>query len=251
MSTGFSNVSTTASDARIKLKLVRELSSFISRGFDKYGLPSPDVRWASVTNAIQACLAESILQGATERMPEEAVRERVIAAYLDEYGRNCQLFLKDEVLPTAVTHWAEESALIQKRFGSQAAYKTVAPSLDGALEMAWMNLRRAQQRWICWLCLGAMLYSTPQGRERSSAECNDFDRAAKALLNDVRLMEKRMLMFALLKGGEAAEQAKAWLLKTTLSAGMSVMEYLEYDGQVPSSWRTADEQALRATFAGQ
>ena len=250
MSHGFSNVRTTASDARVKLKLVQELAYFVSRGLEKFGFPPSQARWAPVVNAIQATLAESMLHGVTERMPEETLRMRALEAYLAEFDANSRMYLKEVVIPVAVTRWDEEESLIQKRYGSAVAFTTATPSLDGALEMAWLNLRRAQQRWITWMCLGSMLHNTPQGRERDSAEYRDFEAVSKVLLGELRGMEKRVLMFSLLKGGEAAETARTWLLQTTLCEGMSVMEYLEYDGQLPSGWRSVDEQALRASFKG-
>lgn len=250
MNHGFSDVRTTASDAQVKFKLVQELAYFVSRGIEKFGFPPAKVRWASVANALQAALAESMLHGSTERMTATALRQRVLDAYLTEYDANCKLYLKEVVVPTAVTRWDEEEAAIAKRYGAVVPYTTPAPSLDGALEMAWLNLRRAQQRWMTWMCLGSMLHNTPQGRERDSAEFSDFDGVSKLLLSEMRGMEKRVLMFSLLKGGDAAEKARTWLLKTTLCEGMSVMEYLEYDGQLPSGWRSADEQSLRDSFKG-
>lgn len=250
MYNGFSNVRTTASDARVKLKLVQELAYFVSRGLEKYGFPPPQARWATVVNAILATLADSMIHGSTERMPDAALRTRALEAYLAEFEANCRMYLKESVVPVSVTRWDEEDSLIQARYGSTVAYATATPSLDGALDMAWLNLRRAQQRWITWMCLGSMLHNTPQGRERDSAEYRDFEAVSKVLLSEVRGMEKRVLMFSLLKGGEAADKARSWLLQTTLCEGMSVMEYLEYDGQLPSGWRSADEESLRASFKG-
>ncbi|KVP96779.1 hypothetical protein WJ97_12935 [Burkholderia ubonensis] len=251
MHNGFSNVQTTSNDAAVKLALVEELSRFVQRGLDRFCLPSSQVRMAPVVNAIKAALADSMLHGHTERMSEAAARERLLEAYLTEYDGNCKLYLKEAVVPVRVTRWDEEASAIAKRYESSVEHKTPEPSLDGALTMAWLNLRRAQQRWIAWLCLGAMLHNTPQGRERDSAEVRDLDTVARTLMGEVRGMEKRVLMFALLKGGEAAEKARKWLLQTTLCQGMSVMEFLEFDGQLPSSWRADDEKSLRASFHGE
>lgn len=248
MSNSFCVVRTTASDAKAKLLLVKELAYFISKGINKMGFPPSGLRTASVVNAIQATLAEAMTYGGTENLTETAARERVLNAYLAEFDGNSKLFLKELVTPTTVTSWDEEEALITKRYGKAVAYPEVQPTLDGALEMAWLNLRRAQQRWVTWMCLGAMLHQTPQGRERDSAEYQDFEAVSQALRNEMRGMEKRVLMFALLKGGDAAVEAREWLMRTTLSEGMSVMEYLEYDGALPSSYRGDDEKALRESI---
>ncbi len=55
-------------------------------------------------------------------------------------------------------------------------------------------------------------------------------------------------MFALIKGGTAANDAREWLMRTTLSEGMSIMEYLEYDGALPSRYRVDDEKTLRESI---
>lgn len=249
MSNSFCVVRTTASDAKAKLLLVKELAYFISKGINKMGFPPSGLRTASVVNAIQATLAEAMTYGGTENLTEKAARERALEGYFAEFDGNSKLFLKELVTPTAVTSWdEEEEALIAKRYGKAVPYAKVPPTLDGALEMAWLNLRRAQQRWITWMCLGAMLHQTPQGRERDSAEYQDFEAVSQALRHEMRGMEKRVLMFALLKGGDAAVEAREWLMRTTLSEGMSVMEYLEYDGALPSSYRGDDEKALRESI---
>ncbi len=206
----------------------------------------------SVVNAIRAALADSMVQGTTEKLSEAELRKRLVTAYLDEYQADCRLYLKEQVAPMPVSRWAEEEALITALYGEHQPYGVDAPpSLDGALTVAWLNLRRAQQRWMAWLGLGAMFWQTPEGRARDGAEAADFEAVSKALRLELRAMEKRMLMFSLLKGGEAAEKARAWLLTTTLCDGMSVMEYLELDGALPSSWRTDDDVALRASIRGE
>lgn len=250
MRNGFSAVRTTASDATTKLQLVQELTYFVSRGLEKFGFLPSKTRWASVSNAIQAALADSVVNGVTEKVSAAEQRQRVLEAFFDEFDANCKMFLKEVVVPVAVTRWDEEGEVIANRYGTLAEYKVAKPTLDDALAMAWLNLRRAQQRWMTWMCLGAILHNTPQGRERDSAEFQDFEGVSKALLSEVRGMEKRVLMFSLLKGGDAANQAKAWLLTTTLCEGMSVMEYLECDGQLPSNWRSDDEAAFRASMRG-
>lgn len=249
MSNGFSNVRTSASDARVKFQLVKELAYFVSRGLEKFGFPSSGVRSAPVVSAIQATLAESMAHGVTEKLAEAALRERLLKDYLVEFDANSKMFLKEVITPTSVTRWEEEDDIIKQRYGEVVPYTKAEPSVEGALEMAWMNLRRAQQRWIVWMCLGSMLHNTPQGRERHSAEYQDFEAVSDVLRHEMRGMEKRVLMFALLKGGDAAQQAREWLLKTTLCQGMSVMEYLEYDGALPGSWQTTDEEALRQSIA--
>ncbi|WP_157657794.1 hypothetical protein [Burkholderia ubonensis] len=246
MHKGFSNVQTTANDAVAKLNLVEELSRFVQQGLDK--LPPSQVRTAPVVNAIKAALADSMVHGHSERQTVAATRQRLLDAYLTEYDGNCRLFFKELVVPARLTRWEEEEHVLAQRYDIAPSRLAPLPSLDGALEMAWLNLRRAQQRWIVWLCLGSMLHHTPQGRERDSAEVRDHSEVARMLLGEVRTMEKRVLMFSLLKGGEATRRARDWLLRTALGDGMSVMEYLEYDGQLPSSWRSDDEQALRASF---
>ncbi|WP_157641869.1 hypothetical protein [Burkholderia ubonensis] len=232
----------------MKLELVEELARFVQRGLERFCPPSAQVRTAPVVNAIKAALAESMIHGHTERMTPAEARERLLEAYLAEYEGNCTLYLKEAVVPVPVTRWDEEPAAIVKRYETTVGRQQPEPNLDGALAMSWHNLRRAQQRWVAWLCLGAMLHSTPQGRERDSTEVRDLDTVARALMSEVRSMEKRVLMFSLLKGGDAADQAREWLRKTTLSHGMSVMEYLETDGQLPASWRSADEKALRESL---
>lgn len=250
MSYEFNRVRTTASDAQVKLKLVQELTCFIGRGLEKFGHPPSQLRWQAISNTIQAILADSMLTGVVERLTAPALHERVLEAFFTEYDANCRLYLKEIVVPVAMTRFGEESAIIAHRYSAEVSHLEPAPTLDGALDMAWLNLRRAQQRWIVWMCLGSMLHNTPQGRARDGVEFGDFDAVSKVLMGELHRSEKRMLMFALLKGGEAAETARAWLLATTLCEGMSVMEYLEYDTQLPSRWRVADEEAFRASLSG-
>lgn len=248
MRSEFSNIRSSASVAKVKLELVQEMTRFVARGIKQVGSASL-VRWAPVSNAVQAALVESVMHGVTERVAEQEVRKRVLVSFFDEYDANSRPGLKGTVPPVALTRWDEEESLILERYGVLAGYKTVDPSLDGALEMAWLNLHRAQQRWMVWLCLGSLLHNTALGREQGSQEVDDFNAVLKALLLETRSMEKRVLMFALLKGGDAAANARDWVLRTTLAQGMSVMEYLEYDGQLPHSWSVADEEALRASLA--
>ncbi len=249
---GFKNVRTTASDAKVKLHFVRELTYFVERGLEKFGHPSSGVRLAAVVNAIRASLADSMVHGFAEKLSETELRTRLVTAYLDEYQADCRLYLKEQVAPVPVSRWDEEMALITARYGEHMPYGADAPpSLDGALAVAWLNVRRAQQRWMAWMGLGAMFWQTPEGRNRNGREVVDFEAVSKALRQELRSMEKRMLMFSLIKGGEAAEKARAWLLTTTLCEGMSVMEYLELDGVLPNSWRTDDDVALRASIRGE
>ncbi len=116
MSNSFCAVRTTAPDAKAKLQLVKELAYFVSKGINKMGFPPSGLRTASVVNAIQASLAESMVYGSTEKITEKVLRERVLNAYLAEFDGNSKLFLKELVTPTPVTSWDEEKALITKRY---------------------------------------------------------------------------------------------------------------------------------------
>lgn len=117
--------------------------------------------------------------------------------------------------------------------------------------MSMHNLRMAQQRWLVWLALGSMFWTTPEGiyRQRDeSPEVLDFNAVSDALRRELQTMEKRLLMFALLSGGDDAATVRHWVLQTQLGEGMSVMEYLTADGVLPSSWSVEDEVRFRASL---
>lgn len=242
-------VRSTAEEAKVKFLLVKELAYFVGRSFQRFGRVASDLRWMAVVNAINSELAYSMVQGAKDRTPEPELRARVIAQFFKEYEANCRMFCGGSVHPMELTRWAEERAHIQQAYGTPLEHVSAPPSVDGALQTAWSNLRLSQQRLAVWLSLGALLFTTSMARDKDSAELQDYDAVSKFLTTEVRTMERRMLMFSLLQGGQAADRAKEWMLKTSFSSHMAVMEYVSPDGELPHSWKSADEQALRDSIA--
>lgn len=253
---GFEQVRTSASDAAVKLALVQELAYFVKRGLERLEATGPSVRVASVVNAIRSVLADSLVSGHQERLKQPELRQRVLNAYFDECEANARLYLKEPLVPVALTHWKEEAVILRQRYGDVEAWReTAQPTLEGALDMAWRNLRLAQQRWMAWLALGSMFWHTPEGLYRPGngqgvrAEVHDFNAVSDALRRELQAMEKRLLMFGLLSEGEAASAVRRWAHRTHLGEGMSVMEYLRVDGQLPSSWSCEEENQFRASLS--
>lgn len=249
MKSAFAQIQTTSDEAAIKLDLVDELARFVESRFARLGQPLAAVRWAPVVNCIKAELSAFAIKGRKGSTPKDGLRQLVIEHYFAEYETNCRTFLHEIVHPVAVTHWAEEAAHIVAHYGSERRPPAESPTVAGALEMAWANLRTAQQRWAVWLCLGAMLHRTAAGRERDSAELQDYSAISSVLKADVKDMSRRVMAFAILDGGESLDQVRHWMHKTMLSGSMSVMEYLSYDNGLPHSWRAEDEKGFRASIA--
>lgn len=255
MHNGFSNVSTTASDAEHKFELVQELARFVS----SIELPpaAAAFRTTPMVNAILAELGESMRLGTRERGADTAagrtkLRRRVIDAYLSEYEKTCRMYFKSVPVPCRHTMWAEEAAAISEKFGSELEFpQDTPPTVAGAMKMAWFNLARAQQRWAIWMCLGQMYHATRQARREGTeaAEANEYQAASNILLGEIRLMEKRALMFALLAGGEDAERARQWVMETALGPGMTVAHHLCLDARHPMSWSSDMEAAFRKDIA--
>lgn len=249
---GFSQLRISASDAAVKLELVRELANFVKRGLTRHDSSASGLRVGSVANAIRSVLADSLASGQKERLTQAELRERALNAYFDECEANARLYLKEPLAPMSLTHWKEEEAILRQRYGEVAAWRdTGEPTLEGALAMAWRNLRRTQQRWMVWLALGSMFWHTPEGSYRQgaeSAEVRDFNAVSDALRRELQAMEKRLLMFGLLSEGEDAAAVRRWARHTHLGAGMSVMEYLQADGQLPSFWSCEEEDQFRAAL---
>lgn len=249
MKSAFAQIQTTSDEAAIKLDLVDELARFVESRFARLGQPLAAVRWAPVVNCIKAELSAFAIKGRKGSTPKDGLRQLVIEHYFAEYETNCRTFLHEIVHPVAVTHWAEESAHILANYGGERRLPAEAPTVAGALDMAWANLRTAQQRWAVWLCLGAMLHRTAAGRERDSAEVQDYSAVSSVLNADVKAMSRRVMAFAILDGGDGLSKVRQWMHKTMLSPSMSVMEYLSYDNGLPHSWRAEDENGFRASIA--
>lgn len=249
---GFEQVRTSTGDAAVKLELVRELANFVKRGLTRHDSSASGLRVGSVVNAIRSVLADFLANGQKERLTQAELRERALNAYFEECEANARLYLKEPLAPIPLTHWPEEVALLRQRYGEVAAWREKGePTLEGALAMAWRNLRLAQQRWMVWLALGSMFWHTPEGSYRQgdeSAEVRDFNAVSEALRRELQAMEMRLLMFGLFSEGEDAAAVRRWARHTHLGAGMSVMEYLQADCQLPSSWSCEDEDQFRAAL---
>ncbi|MBG6083143.1 hypothetical protein [Rubrivivax gelatinosus] len=247
----FSGVNTTATDAAVKVRFVKDLASFVRGGLCEYGDVTIARRVAAPVDAILARLADSLLSGVDEGAAPDQARVRVVSAFLADYLQVCQARMREDVPPVPITLWPEEEELIAERFGRQAEGGSLPFNVDGAVEMSWRNLRRAQQRLVAWSCLGKMLCrslgSGDGGGE--SPQMLDYEAVSSALLEAVNRMKRRMLAVSLVAGGAAAERAREWVVRTMFGAGMSIMEYMEPDGVVPSRWSADDELALRASLA--
>lgn len=249
---GFAQLRTSTSDAAVKLELVQALAYFVKRGLERFDASGAGLRVGSVVNAIRSVLADSLIHSHSERLKPVELRTRALNAYFDECEANARLYLKETFVPVPVTHWEEESVVRRQRYGASEDWReTEPPTLEGALTMAWRNLRVAQQRWMAWMALGSMFWQTPEGRYHQgdeSAEVRDFNAVSEALRRVRMAMEKRLLMFGLLSEGEDAAVVRQWAYRTHLGEGMSVMEYLTNDGVLPSSWSCEEEDQFRASL---
>lgn len=243
MQINFSAVHTPAAIALVKIRLVQGLGACVADGLDAHASP---VRGASVVNTILAALADSAANGvlASDVAPPELER-LVLTAYFDEYDRVNQSFLKERVRPVPVTTLRSEEPLLLERYGAQEVRTQGLSPLDEAVATAWTNLRRAQRRWLAWMCLASLFNATPAGRNSACSEKTELTAVSHALLAGERLMKARLLMVALLAGGESAEEVKNWLKRTAFHPNMSIMEYLSLDGQLPGRWETCQEEMLR------
>lgn len=251
----FKDVRTTAGDASAKLILVTMLSRFILQGLNRHAgsIGALRANFNSIVNEIKASLPESIVYNEpAAKEKQKAYREAALTAYFEAYAETCKTFLKEVVPPFPVTDWAEEAEMSEAYFRVPSVKRhvgKVTPDVAGALEIAWLNVRRAQQRWVSWLCLGSMFKNTGAGQSQESIEQAYFQRVSMHLLQEVNEMVRRLVMFSLFQGGEQADAVRKWLLKTSFSRGMSVMEYLEVDGRMPGSWYPSDENSFRSSLA--
>lgn len=255
----FERLLTTANEAREKMELVNSMASFVRSGLGRPPMDTHHGHMDGVVNAILATLAVSLANATPDNDSPEAVRERLITAYLRKYNEQRRLYNQAAAPVRPLTAWPQEQVALSDILGGKPLITPkVTPTPKGALEMAWHNVYRAQQRWLVWDCLGAMFQKTTASRgirsprfaspEKPSAETHNFNAVAQALHSEMRRMERYMLMFALVVGGEDAERARQWVLEGSLSEGFSVMEYLTPDAGIPARWCTADEQAFRTAL---
>lgn len=119
-------------------------------------------------------------------------------------------------------------------------YKTEAPTVQGAFKQAKRNAAVAQSRLITLYAV-MVLSGIDTSRHLHWHEFSDY------LHQQLSTFHREIMMFGLLLGGDAAEEAKQivteWYL--TRSDNMSIMEYLEPDGIPPGQWLNSTEASFR------
>lgn len=245
MANEFAALQTTAPEASVKLQLVREMVRFVRLGLKDPLNPKPQASLITVASAVQAGFVDSLVAGQGSAAGDGSVCSHILESFFDEYDSNCRLYYKELVPPVTLTLWKEEAELVVRRYGTLVTRLDVQATVEGALKIAWANLRRAQQRWAIWLVLGSLFQKTPEGQRAETEAARSYEVVSRALLADLETMTKRMLMFALVVGGAEAEEAKHWVLRTSLGEGMALVEMLTYDGALPLKWLRTSEAELR------
>lgn len=248
MNTGFKLINTTKNDAEAKIELIEHICGFVKLGLEKYGFKESNGAWWIVKSTLQSSLGFSALNGVGESLDTTRIRDRLMASYYDNYENLCDMLFGEIVQPVSVTTWAEEDLLVADRYKEAACRSMEEPSVDGALRMAWMNMGRARQRLVAWMSLGEMLENTQEGRDRNGMVYLEFEKVSKTIQAEVMEMERNVLMFSLLKGGEAADKARKWAIKSVLKEDNSVMEYLKLDGELVSRWDANEEEEFRKSI---
>lgn len=118
-----------------------------------------------------------------------------------------------------------------------------AAGLPGAFEATYSNLARVNSRL-------ALLYSLPK-LLGVRLHLDGFDATREVLLSRLTTMQRNLLLFGALLGGEAATRAVKVVAPTTCYSApdanidFALMHHLQRDGVSPGHWRTADEDALK------
>lgn len=253
----FERLTSTQTEARVKLELVNHLFAFVRRGMPQEGFssisPQPDI----VVNAIVATLARSLVHGAVEAISADTMRENVLQAYLYKYAQVCRMHSVTTSPVVLVTDWPEEAREVGSILKTMpVSAPKVEPSVAGALDMAWHNLHEAQQRWVAWLCLASMYHQTPdgyavrmgKGAAQPSQGSKMLDEVSLYLVQQISKQERYMMMFAIVQGGDALDKAKEWIGQHAMSRGMSVMEYLTVNNRFSGPWSSAAEDSFRASI---
>lgn len=117
-----------------------------------------------------------------------------------------------------------------------------------AYEMARFNTLRCEQRIALLYLLGNMVRPPHGGDIPNAAAQTEFDLTSRQLWVNRSLHLSRQLAFGTLLGGEYLERNKT-LVKKMYGDGMSVIELLQVDGEVPGRWQTSTEDKLRKAIA--
>lgn len=253
----FERLNSTQTEARVKLELVNHLAAFVRRGMPQAGFSSSNLQPDVIVNAIVATLARSLVNGMVDPVSDESLREQLIQAYLYKYEQVCRMQSVAASPAVLVTDWPQEARemfAILKAMPVAAPY--VEPTVAGALDMAWHNLYEAQQRWVVWLCLAAMYHQTPEGYSvrmgkgavQPGPGALMLDDVSQCLIQQMRKQERHMMMFAIIQGGAALGKAQEWICQHSLSADMSIMEYLSLNNRIQGSWCTEEEESFRASL---
>ena len=99
---------------------------------------------------------------------------------------------------------------------------------------------------ICKSRIVALMYAVEGTRDKfSRKQEQEFSSLTAALFSNLNEAYRSYFMFANIEGGDAQKEAKKAAYRHYLKTGSSIMDYLTFDGNVPSQWWAEDEENFR------
>jgi hypothetical protein len=142
---------------------------------------------------------------------------------------------------TALPYFDMPKAALDRLKGAgctKQPYKTETNTVEGAFRQAKRNAAVIQSRLVT-------LYTVMVLASVDNVEA--WHQLSDHLHEQLSHFNREIMMFAILLGGDAIEEAKhlaaGWYLNR--SHNMSIMEYLEPDGVAPASWMSSTEEKFR------
>lgn len=224
-------------EAQARYQLTERLLHFVRNGLADF-----DGRVKLDLSAFQGAIASRFADTLSSAWSNPAVsgeqaRKNAQAAFEALYQELAQRFDCPAVAPD-VMGWGREQALAD----SDSDPDQEDPgTVQDALRIARENRQRMQSRVLTLYCLGALVPRLTESSAQQTAAAQAYNQASEFLWRQVQRFDKDVLMFSILVGGAALEACRAEIVRSTLTPGHSIIQYLSDDGRIPSRWHTGVE----------
>ena len=232
---------------RERSDLILRVLNFIRDGVvDPHGQPRTPPFFYHLENQVKAAIFELTQTPLAKPLPKRAYVDAgsTVDLFTAAFTRSRAFFLRDA--PVGAFHLGTDALTdeVSSRLGTFWPPEVKEDGgLPAAFEVTYSNLARVNSRLALMFVLAGLLGA------RVSLE--GYDATREVLLSRLATMQRNLLLFGALLGGEANRRALQAVAPSTCytapdaNIGFALMHHLQRDGVSPGHWRTADEDALK------